>query len=192
MENILQPVGGSRRPIEPHSLHAPNAAPQVRRARDRGRGPRPAPWSLCVLPDVGFPSFIRQKKHAGLLNANSFAQSGVCSGRRQRPARRQRHGISHDPLPDARRFPGPCRAEGQRPPPLCSATGGHGDGSRGPIEPHSLHAPEVTSCRPQVMRARAGELPWPHNPAILTIVAVAHDCKAARGRLHDHFASYQI
>ena len=183
MENILQPVGGSRRPIEPHSLHAPNAAPRsdareiVAVARGRLHG---------------HVASYQKKKHAGLLNANSFAQSGVCSGRRQRPARRQRHGISHDPLPDARRFPGPCRAEGQRPPPLCSATGGHGDGSRGPIEPHSLHAPEVTSCRPQVMRARAGELPWPHNPAILTIVAVAHDCKAARGRLHDHFASYQI
>ena len=69
-----------------------------------------------------------------------------------------------------------------------SATGGHGN--EGP----------KTTTRPQVRRARAGELkqeegqagPWPHNPAILTIVAVAHDCKAARGRLHDHFASYQI
>ena len=74
------------------------------------------------------------------------------------------------------------------PPPHLSAMGGHGD-----EEPK-------TTTRPQVRRARAGELkqeegqagPWPHNPAILTIVAVAHDCKAARGRLHDHFASYQI
>ena len=73
-------------------------------------------------------------------------------------------------------------------PPHRSATGGHGN--EGP----------KTTTRPQVMRAREGELkqeegqagPWPHNPAILTIVAVANDCKAARGRLHDHFASYQI
>ena len=114
MENILQPVGGSRRPIEPHSLHAPNAAPRsdareiVAVARGRLHG---------------HVASYQKKKHAGLLNANSFAQSGVCSGRRQRPARRQRHGISHDPSPDARRFPGPCPWSGGRQRPASTSLG---------------------------------------------------------------------
>ena len=169
MESILQPVGGSRRPIEPHSLHAPNAAPRsdareiVAVARGRLHG--------------HFASY-QKKTHAGLLNANSFAQSGVCSGRRQRPARRQRHGISHDPSPDARRQTLPWAVSLERRPPeaglhisrqrVATATGRGGRLSLTHFMPPRslLAAPrscarELASCHGHTTQQFSLSWPWP-------------------------------
>ena len=115
--------------------------------------PWPEAGSMVTLRLTRFRiSLLHQAENvAGLLNANSFAQSGVCSGRRQRPARRQRHGISHDPSPDARRFPGPCPWSGGRQRPASTSLGNGWPRQRG-AKDHN--APPGQAC--ESWRAEAG------------------------------------